>query len=279
MGDDAPEEGLGRAIHPCLRDYKVISTTVIPVGASGLCGDDRRTVLGGHVRLRQVARPESRRKPDHPADPGPRRNLRWSAVRREGISRIRHTAGGTSRRPRSGRCHRDGPRRTGGGIPRGLCPRCDAARIDDDPVQFQRRLLCQSTTPLRSPVAAALRGLICYERQRCKHGHTIDVRLSHQDLSELVGAARPVVGAELVRMRGEGLVEYTRCYFCVDDPRPPPHRHRRKLLELLDLPSGRQPFGGMPASLAARRAVRPPGWTAKRVGPLSTESLLVRMGG
>ncbi len=144
---------------------------------------------------------------------------------------------------------------------------------------LERRLLCQSTTPLRSPVAAALRGLICYERQRCKHGHTIDVRLSHQDLSELVGAARPVVGAELVRMRGEGLVEYTRCYFCVDDPRPPPHRHRRKLLELLDLPSGRQPFGGMPASLAARRAVRPPGWTAKRVGPLSTESLLVRMGG
>ena len=51
----------------------------------------------------------------------------------------------------------------------------------------------------------------------CRQGHTIDVRLSHQDLAELVGAARPVVGAELVQMRREGLVEYTRCYFCVDD--------------------------------------------------------------
>ncbi len=78
-------------------------------------------------------------------------------------------------------------------------------------------MLCQSTTPLRSRVAAALWDLICYEGQRCKHGHTIDVRLSHQDLSELVGAARPVISAEFVRMRGEGLVEYTRCYFCVDD--------------------------------------------------------------
>ena len=66
-------------------------------------------------------------------------------------------------------------------------------------------------------MAAALRDLICYEGDRCRHGHTIDVRLSHQDLAELVGAARPVVSAELVQMRREGLVEYTRCYFCVDD--------------------------------------------------------------
>jgi hypothetical protein len=26
-----------------------------------------------------------------------------------------------------------------------------------------------------------------------------------------------VVSAELVQMRREGLIEYTRCYFCVDD--------------------------------------------------------------
>jgi Mn-dependent DtxR family transcriptional regulator len=59
--------------------------------------------------------------------------------------------------------------------------------------------------------------LICFEGQRCKHGHTVDVRLSHQDLSELLGAARPVISAELVQMKREGLIEYTRCYFCVDD--------------------------------------------------------------
>ncbi len=82
---------------------------------------------------------------------------------------------------------------------------------------LERRLLWQFTTPIRSRLAAALRDLICYEGGRCRHGHTIDVRLSHQDLAELVGAARPVVSAELVQMRREGLVEYTRCYFCVDD--------------------------------------------------------------
>ena len=82
---------------------------------------------------------------------------------------------------------------------------------------LDRRLLWQFTTPIRARVAATLRDLICFEGQRCRHGHTIDVRLTHQDLAELVGAARPVISAELIRMRGEGLIEYTRCYFCVDD--------------------------------------------------------------
>lgn len=82
---------------------------------------------------------------------------------------------------------------------------------------LERRLLWQFTTPIRARVAATLRDLICFEGRRCEHGHTIDVRLSHQDLSELVGAARPVVSAELVKLKREGLLEYTRCYFCVDD--------------------------------------------------------------
>ncbi len=82
---------------------------------------------------------------------------------------------------------------------------------------LERRLLWQFITPIRARIAATLRDLICFEGQRCKHGHTIDVRLSHQDLSELVGAARPVISAELVQMKREGLVEYTRCHFCVDD--------------------------------------------------------------
>jgi len=82
---------------------------------------------------------------------------------------------------------------------------------------LERRLLWQFTTPIRARVAAALRDMICFEGQRCRHGHTIDVRLTHQDLAELVGAARPVVSAEVGRLRDEGLVEYTRCYICVED--------------------------------------------------------------
>src|SRR3954453_1806563 len=82
---------------------------------------------------------------------------------------------------------------------------------------LQRRLLWQFTTPIRARVASTLRDVICFEGQRRRHGHTIDVRLTHQDLAEPVGAARPVVSAELVRLRDERLIAYTRCYFCVDD--------------------------------------------------------------
>jgi CRP/FNR family cyclic AMP-dependent transcriptional regulator len=82
---------------------------------------------------------------------------------------------------------------------------------------LERRLLWQFTTPIRVRVAATLRDLICFEGERCQHGHTIDVRLTHQDLAELVGAARPVISVELVRLRDEGLLSYTRSYFCIDD--------------------------------------------------------------
>ncbi len=82
---------------------------------------------------------------------------------------------------------------------------------------LERRLLWQFTNPIRSRIAAALRDLICFEGQRCKHGHTIDIRLTHQDLAEFVGAARPVVSAEVARLRSEKLLSGTKCYFCVDD--------------------------------------------------------------
>ena len=76
-------------------------------------------------------------------------------------------------------------------------------------VQFlERRLLWQFTTPVRARLAATLRDLICYEGTRCKQGHTITIRLTHQDLSELVGAARPVISTELARLRDEGLISY-----------------------------------------------------------------------
>ena len=82
---------------------------------------------------------------------------------------------------------------------------------------LEGRLLWQFTTPVQARVAATLRDLTCFEGQRCTHGHTIDVRLTHQDLAELVGAARPVINAEPTRVRSEGLIDYNRCFFCVDD--------------------------------------------------------------
>jgi hypothetical protein len=53
--------------------------------------------------------------------------------------------------------------------------------------------------------------------QRCKHGQTIDIRLTIHDLAEFVGAARPVVSAEVACLRTEKLLSGTRFHFCVDD--------------------------------------------------------------
>ena len=169
-------------------------------------------------RVRQAARPSRRRQSLHPADPGPRRPLRRSAVRGEGVPRVRLAPARAGRRPRPRGGHRTGSPE----LEAAAHAQAELATLLLESVttraQFlERRLLWQFTTPIRARVAATLRDLICFEGQRCRHGHTIDVRLSHQDLAELVGAARPVVSAELVQMRREGLVEYTRCYFCVDD--------------------------------------------------------------
>jgi CRP-like cAMP-binding protein len=82
---------------------------------------------------------------------------------------------------------------------------------------LERRLRWQFAAPVRIRVAITLRDLICFEGQRCRHGNTIDVRLTHEDLAELVGAARPVISAELARLRDECVISYTRSYFCVDD--------------------------------------------------------------
>jgi CRP-like cAMP-binding protein len=82
---------------------------------------------------------------------------------------------------------------------------------------LERRLRWQFVAPVRTRVAVTLHDLICFEGQRCRHGNTIDVRLTHEDLAELVGAARPVVSAELARLRDECVISYTRSYFCVDN--------------------------------------------------------------
>ena len=53
-GCDALEEGLGRAIHSCLRDYKLSSTTIVTIGATGFCDETEGrcwAVTSGYVKL------------------------------------------------------------------------------------------------------------------------------------------------------------------------------------------------------------------------------------
>lgn len=80
---------------------------------------------------------------------------------------------------------------------------------------LDRRLQWQLINPLRTRIASALYDLLCFSGGRCGHGHLIDVRLTHEEFSELVVAARPVVSEILADLKADGLIDYTRGHICL----------------------------------------------------------------
>jgi CRP-like cAMP-binding protein len=50
---------------------------------------------------------------------------------------------------------------------------------------------------------------------RCEHGFGQHLRLTQQELADLVGASRPVVSTILNRLRDKGVLNYNREYVCV----------------------------------------------------------------
>jgi CRP-like cAMP-binding protein len=80
---------------------------------------------------------------------------------------------------------------------------------------LDRRLQWQLINPIRARIAASLYDLLCFSGGRCGHGHLIDVRLTHEELSELVVAARPVVSEVLAALKAEGVIDYTRGHICL----------------------------------------------------------------
>ncbi len=50
---------------------------------------------------------------------------------------------------------------------------------------------------------------------RCTHGFGEHLRLSQQELADLVGASRPVVSTILNRLKEQGVLNYNREYVCV----------------------------------------------------------------
>ena len=85
-------------------------------------------------------------------------------------------------------------------------------------LQFlDRRLQWQLALPLHRRIAMTLVDLMCFQGQSCHHGagYLMDVRMTHEEFSELVVAARPTVSAILSAFRDQGLISYTRAYLCV----------------------------------------------------------------
>ena len=80
---------------------------------------------------------------------------------------------------------------------------------------LDRRLQWQLVSPIRTRIAAVLVDLLCFSGGRCGHGHLIDIRLTHEELAELVVSARPVVSEVLAELKSQGIVDYTRAFICL----------------------------------------------------------------
>ena len=81
--------------------------------------------------------------------------------------------------------------------------------------QMERRLECFAFKRAEARLAETLRELSGAFEPRCEHGFGTHIRLTQQELADLVGATRPVVSTILNRLRKQGVLGYSREYLCV----------------------------------------------------------------
>ena len=80
---------------------------------------------------------------------------------------------------------------------------------------MQRRLEGFAFKTTETRLAEAFRELSGGFATRCEHGFGQHLRLTQQELADLVGASRPVVSTILNRLRDQGVLGYNREYVCV----------------------------------------------------------------
>lgn len=83
--------------------------------------------------------------------------------------------------------------------------------------QMERRLECFALKRTETRLVETLRELSGGFESRCEHGFGQHIRLTQQELADLVGASRPVTSTILNRLRGKGVLGYNRDYVCVRD--------------------------------------------------------------
>jgi CRP-like cAMP-binding protein len=81
--------------------------------------------------------------------------------------------------------------------------------------QMQRRLESFAFKRTEARLAEMFRELSGGFATRCDHGFGQHLRLTQQELADLVGASRPVVSTILNRLRDKGVLGYNREYVCV----------------------------------------------------------------
>ena len=81
--------------------------------------------------------------------------------------------------------------------------------------RLERRLEAFAFMRVEARLAQTLRELSGGFATRCEHGFWQHLRLTQQELADLVGASRSVVSTILNRLRGQGIRDYNREYLCV----------------------------------------------------------------
>ena len=81
--------------------------------------------------------------------------------------------------------------------------------------QMERRLEAFAFKRIEARLAETFRELSGGFATRCEHGFGQHLRLTQQELADLVGASRPVVSTVLNRLRERGVLGYNREYVCV----------------------------------------------------------------
>ena len=81
--------------------------------------------------------------------------------------------------------------------------------------QMERRLESFAFKRTKARLAETFRELSGGFATRCEHGFGQHLRLTQQELADLVGASRPVVSTILNELREKGVLGYNREYVCV----------------------------------------------------------------
>jgi CRP-like cAMP-binding protein len=84
---------------------------------------------------------------------------------------------------------------------------------------LQRRLYYVMHRKVEARLAAVLRDLVQGEGEACVHGGDVDVRLTQQDLADMIGASRQMVSTTLNEFRERKMVDYSRDFICVGNLR------------------------------------------------------------
>jgi len=75
-------------------------------------------------------------------------------------------------------------------------------------------------------LAHTLRELSGRFEEKCEHGYGKHIRISQQELADMVGSSRPTVSTLLNQLRSKGVLNYNRDYLCVQSI--------KSVLEMLD---------------------------------------------